>query len=38
MPLVSFDTPLKQKTFGFQMFLGGIEKNSGVKWVNQEVN
>ena len=34
MPLVSFYAPWKhQKTFGFLMFSGGIEKDRGIKWV-----
>ena len=32
MPLVSFCTPWKQKTWGFIMFSAGIERD-GMKWV-----
>ena len=35
MPLVSFYTPWKhQKTSDFLMFSGGIERASGMKWIN----
>ena len=34
MPLISFYTPWKnQKTKGFLIFSGGIERDRGMKWV-----
>ena len=36
MSLVCFYTPWKrQKTSGFLMFSGGIERDSSMKWVNE---
>ena len=39
MRLVSFYTPWKhQKTKGFLMFSGGLERDRGMKWVKQTVS